>query len=202
MLGVVPSELVLDSNVLFDRIPEEDAVELRAGVIHAFATMGQWHQEFRLRVAAQVRWFECRAQVHRSVAGTLFGYGYLVDITERKSAELKGTGLSARFKRAFEVAPQPMGITDKLGHMVALNEVFVRTLGYSAEEVPTLDMFLRRVFPDDDYRERLLREWFDAGKRSVQAGVPQSRSWRATGTRMGRNTQWRCERPGRPAKPS
>lgn len=173
MLGVEPSELVLDSNVLFDRIPEEDAVELRAVVIHAFATMGQWHQEFRLRVAAQLRWFECRAQVHRSAAGTLFGYGYLVDITERKSAELKVTEISARFKRAFEVAPQPMGITDKLGHMVALNEVFVRTLGYSAEEVPTLKMFLRRVSPDDDYRERLLKEWSDAGKRSVQAGVPQ-----------------------------
>ncbi len=173
MLGVEPGALVLDFNVLFNRIPEEDAIALRAGIIHAFATMGQWNHEFRFRVADQVRWFECGARVHPSAAGTRFAYGYLADVTERKSAELKVAERFARFKRAFEVAPQPMGIADELGHIVALNEVFVRTLGYSTEEVPTLEEFLQRVFPEDEYRERLLNEWSDAGKRSAHAGAPQ-----------------------------
>jgi diguanylate cyclase (GGDEF)-like protein/PAS domain S-box-containing protein len=174
VLGVEPSELVLDSNVLFSRIPEEEAIELQAGVIHAFATMGQWHQEFRLRMTDQVRWFECRARVHRSAAGTPCAYGYLVDVTERKSAERKSAERFARFQRAFEVAPQPMGIVDALGHIVALNNVFVHTLGYSSREAPTLEALLRSMFPDDQYRERLLADWSAAGMRSAQTGVPQA----------------------------
>ena len=172
-LGIEPSDIVLDAGILFARIPEEDAVELKARIRRAFATVGQWHHEFRLRVADTERWFECHARVHRSSADALCADGYLVDITGRKAAELQSEALCVRFMRAFEVAPHPMAIVDDQGKIMALNDACVRTFGYSLQEVPTLDAYLRKIFPDEDYRARLRKEWTDAGRRFKQTRLPQ-----------------------------
>lgn len=174
LLDVEPNAIVLDPSILLERIPEEDIVQLRAGITHAFATLGQCHHEFRLRFADSVRWFECRVQMHRPNADTLCADGYLADITERKAAELKDARLAERFMRAFDIAPQPMAIVDAQGKFTALNEIFVRTFGYTLQEVPTLDIYLRRIFPDEDYRARLLKEWTDAGQRFMQTRLPQA----------------------------
>jgi diguanylate cyclase (GGDEF)-like protein/PAS domain S-box-containing protein len=173
LLGVEPHTIVLNPSVLFERIPEEDAAQLQAGITHAFATMGQWQHECRLRFADTVRWFECRGRVHRLSANRLCADGYLIDITERKAAELKRAGLCERFMRVFEAAPQPMAIVDEAGNITALNDEFVRTFGYSPPEVPTLDACFRRLFPDEDYRVHLLKEWSDAAQRFMQTRLPQ-----------------------------
>jgi diguanylate cyclase (GGDEF)-like protein/PAS domain S-box-containing protein len=172
--GVEPSAIVLDASILFARILEEDAVELKARITHAFATVGQWHHEVRLRVADTMRWFECHARVHRPSADALCADGYLADITERKTAELKDARLSERFMRAFDIAPQPMAIVDAQGNITAINEMCVRTFGYTRQEVPTLDIYLRRIFPDEEYRARLLKQWTDAGQRFMQTRLPQA----------------------------
>jgi diguanylate cyclase (GGDEF)-like protein/PAS domain S-box-containing protein len=173
LLGLEPSAIVLDASILFERMPEEDAVELKTGITHAFATVGQFHHEVRLRVADTLRWFECRARVHRPSADTLCADGYLVDITERKGAERQSEVLRVRFTRAFMVAPQPMAIVDVSGNITDLNDACVRTLGYSQEDIPTLDAYLRRVFPDEGYRTRLFKEWIDGGLRFLQTRLPQ-----------------------------
>ena len=107
LLGVEPHIIVLDASVLFDRIPQEDAVPLQAGITHAFATMGQWQHEVRLRSANTVRWFECRGRVHRLSTSALCADGYLTDITAHKLADLERTGLYQRLVCAFEGTPNP-----------------------------------------------------------------------------------------------
>ena len=40
-----------------------------------------------------------------------------------------------------------------------LNDAFVETFGYTLEDVPTVDQWFRRAYPDDAYRVELLEVW-------------------------------------------
>ncbi|HEY7803266.1 MAG TPA: hypothetical protein VIC30_02365, partial [Orrella sp.] len=40
-----------------------------------------------------------------------------------------------------------------------LNDAFVETFGYTIEDVPTVDQWFRRAYPDDAYRLELLKVW-------------------------------------------
>jgi diguanylate cyclase (GGDEF)-like protein/PAS domain S-box-containing protein len=173
LLGLEPSDLILDSGAFFQRVHAEDVVTLRAAIAQAFATGDSWHQEFRVRIADQPRWFEWRATVHHDRRARACAVGYLNDVTARKTADLRRAQRAQWLERAFDLAPQPMGIVDERRRITALNSAFVRTLGFSAEDAPTLDALLQMMFPDREYRERLLAEWSHSEKRCARGGAAQ-----------------------------
>jgi diguanylate cyclase (GGDEF)-like protein/PAS domain S-box-containing protein len=172
ILGLEASAIVLDSSVFLAGIPDEDVAGLQAHVTRAFATSGRWDCEFRLQVAGMLRWFECCGRVHRLGTEGLWASGYLTDITQRKLTEIRAREIEARFMRAFEVAPQPIAILGVTGNVLGVNDAFSRILGYSPEEVPTLDSYMRLAVPDEGYRTRLLTEWAAGREQSLHSGQP------------------------------
>jgi diguanylate cyclase (GGDEF)-like protein/PAS domain S-box-containing protein len=170
ILGLEPASLLIDGSVLTERMPREDSAELRRGLSDAFGRSGAWRAELRLWVRDVLRRFECRLNVMRDAAGESFADGYLAECPGTVES---GDASDQLYQRAFKAAPQPMGVVDQQGRTLAVNDAFVREFGYSLNEVPTLDTFLRATLPDTGYRMRKLAQWEQNGKTFLASQLPQ-----------------------------
>ena len=64
-----------------------------------------------------------------------------------------------RFRRLFQDAPVGMRLTDPQGQIVAQNARFEELFGYSIQDVPNLDVWLDRAYPDPVERNRVVQAW-------------------------------------------
>lgn len=68
------------------------------------------------------------------------------------------------FERIFDLIPVPVLITRKneSGFEPSfVNKKFKDTIGYTLEEIPTVEAFLERAYPDPDYRQQVLSTWYE-----------------------------------------
>jgi diguanylate cyclase (GGDEF)-like protein/PAS domain S-box-containing protein len=81
-------------------------------------------------------------------------------------------GVEEYFKRIFDFGPQPIGINDASGNVIAVNPAFTRLFGYTREDIPTLEECFKKIFSDEDYRIRATREWKESLHQFKKTGVP------------------------------
>jgi diguanylate cyclase (GGDEF)-like protein/PAS domain S-box-containing protein len=84
-----------------------------------------------------------------------------------------GAAMERVYLRAFQAAPQPMAVVDQHGVALALNDAFVRELGYTLAEVPTIDDYMKLVFTDTSYGRQTIQEWAESGRRYLESQLPQ-----------------------------
>lgn len=91
------------------------------------------------------------------------------NISERKQAELALQKSEARFRQLFAVVPVPLYFGNKEGVLVECNERFVQAFGYSREEVPNLEAWWPKAYPDPGYRSWVQTTWQAAVLRAAAA---------------------------------
>lgn len=92
----------------------------------------------------------------------------------RSQLEVAGSALresESRFRRLFESAPVPMGHVAHDGTMLALNARFQRVFGYCLEELPTVEDWWTRAYPDAAYRDEVRESWNSAMRGAAAAGT-------------------------------
>lgn len=86
----------------------------------------------------------------------------------RKSA-LSGQSVSnQRFQSLFELAPVPLCVVNQSGVFVDYNSRFDRLFGYRRAEIPTLQEWWQRAYPDPEYRDRVITDWTAAVRLAVE----------------------------------
>jgi len=80
-------------------------------------------------------------------------------IREKSEAEVSLRASENRFRRLLEMAPIPIYICSSEGRIEYLNEIFQRTFGYDAKDLPDMDAWWRLAYPDEQYRSRVLESW-------------------------------------------
>lgn len=85
--------------------------------------------------------------------------GSQIDITRRKRAEEALRQSEQRYRRLFDASPIPYALNDDKGHVVDLNPAFVQTFGYTKEDIPDLDAWWEKAYPDSTYREWVATAW-------------------------------------------
>ncbi|MDB4994238.1 MAG: sensor hybrid histidine kinase [Myxococcaceae bacterium] len=83
-------------------------------------------------------------------------------------------GLEA-FRAVIEATPIPYALNDEHNRITYLNPEFVRTFGYTREEIPTLAEWWPLGYPDPEYRAWVIAEWgarMDEAQRSGNAFEP------------------------------
>lgn len=93
----------------------------------------------------------------------------LQDIGERKRAEDALRRSEAHFRQLVSALPIPLAFNDSRGRVVTINPKFTEVLGYAHDDVPTVDAWFRKAYPDDAYRAWVAKTWSD-GTRGVAAG--------------------------------
>ncbi len=66
-----------------------------------------------------------------------------------------------RFREAIEFLPIPLGIADNEGNIREFNRKFTEHYGYTVEDITTLSKWMRRAYPDPEYRESVIAQWDD-----------------------------------------
>ncbi len=84
------------------------------------------------------------------------------EIDGRKKAETKTRESEEKFQKLLENAPMPIACSNKDGVITFRNERFYKVFGYSATEVPTMDEWCLRAYPNKSYRERVRAHWEQA----------------------------------------
>jgi PAS domain S-box-containing protein len=75
------------------------------------------------------------------------------------------------YRTVTEALPVPLAINDIHGNITYLNENFVQAFGYTRADIPTVNQWWILAYPDQAYRELVIREWGE-GLESMQLGNP------------------------------
>ena len=117
------------------------------------------------------RWLQDQFRVVRADNGEPQALiGSVGDITDRKNAEEAIRRTEKKFHDLFMRLPLPLSIINNKSDLVFLNEQFTRVFGYTREEVPTLESWRDKAYPDPIRRlhaeqtwEMAVRQFFDPG---------------------------------------
>ncbi len=86
---------------------------------------------------------------------------FLRDVTERKESEKLLTEEKERLNTLLENAPIGIALVDEKGVFRYVNPKFTEIFGYESREVPDGRTFLRKLFPDQSYRRKVISDWID-----------------------------------------
>ena len=81
------------------------------------------------------------------------------DITSRKLAERNLRSSEARFRALIDSSPIPYAVNDETFHVTYLNAAFINTFGYTLEDIPVLDAWWAKAYPDPEYRRHITEVW-------------------------------------------
>ncbi|MCX5815430.1 MAG: ATP-binding protein [Proteobacteria bacterium] len=81
------------------------------------------------------------------------------DITEKKKLDILLQKERKTFFSILQKAPYGVVMMDRDGRYLYMNEEFTRITGYTFEDVPTGRDWFRKVYPDENYRENVIRAW-------------------------------------------
>jgi len=92
----------------------------------------------------------------------------------RQQKRLRAQALCSeiRFREVFEMAPVPMCEVLNDGTFIALNRHFITTLGYTLEDIPAVDVWWQKAYPDPEYRHVAMTGWNAAFEATPQHVTP------------------------------
>jgi diguanylate cyclase (GGDEF)-like protein/PAS domain S-box-containing protein len=119
----------------------EDVGRAAAGWSDAVDSASEWIDEHRfVRPDGSVVWIECHAHTLHDESGALIGWvGACLDVTPHKEAA-SAAAAHERFRVAFENAPTGMALVTPDGSWLHVNAALCRLLGYSADDLLTLEL--------------------------------------------------------------
>ena len=81
------------------------------------------------------------------------------NITNRRQVEELLRCSTQRFKSIIEASPVPNALNDTGMNITYLNPAFIKSFGYTLEDIPTLDVWWELAYPDPEYRQMIICEW-------------------------------------------
>jgi PAS domain S-box-containing protein len=121
-------------------------------------------------------WMWAQGEVEVDAAGKTVGlWGAAQDITERKRADEDIRLAEARFRAIIEASPIPFALNDSALNITYLNSAFIQTFGYDRTDIPTVEAWWPKAYPDEMYRQEVAKEWLlrlDVAKRDAKPFEP------------------------------
>jgi PAS domain S-box-containing protein len=151
--------IVQDATLMLRMIHPEDKQSFRESVETASRLQQDWLWEGRIVTPSeQVKWLQCRSRPEVQQNGIVIWDGLVIDITDRKQAELELQESEALFRAIFDQAAVGINRVDLAGHFLQANQCFCDMIGYSESELQQL--FVQEITHPDDWavHEPLMQE--------------------------------------------
>lgn len=82
-----------------------------------------------------------------------------LNITDRKIAEEALRKSEEKFRRIIDVTPVPIALNDSQETVTFLNPQFLKTFGYTRDDLQNLTQWWSMAYPDPQYRHWVIAEW-------------------------------------------
>ncbi|WP_437817762.1 hybrid sensor histidine kinase/response regulator [Sorangium sp. So ce1078] len=173
----------------------------RPATIEIFRRAEARREPFRLdyrlrRYDGAYRWCIASGTPRFGPDDEFLGYvGSVIDITERKEAELLLQESEERFRRAVMAVPFPIMIHADDGQVVCVNRAWTDIAGYASQEIPTVEEWLARAHPAQKEailaRVKALYALEGAASGELEAAVTtangEQRTWLFRGAPLGKD---------------
>jgi PAS domain S-box-containing protein len=161
-LGYAYEELPNSLETWQSLLHPEDAGAALATAVRAREQQSPFFENrFRMRHRdGSYRHIVARCALLRDDRGGVIGMvGSHLDVTEQLAAEeaLRATELS--FRAVIDASPVPFAINDADGNVTFLNLAFIKTFGYTLEDIPRVAQWWERAYPDEAYRAWVRATW-------------------------------------------
>lgn len=94
------------------------------------------------------------------------------DITQHKLAERALSDNEKTLKSLTELMPVSIGWADYEGTVEYLNQNFVERFGYTLADVPTIELWFQKAYPEPDYRETVSFQWKNRFAEAIELSGP------------------------------
>ncbi|MFY9151474.1 MAG: PAS domain S-box protein [Prolixibacteraceae bacterium] len=94
------------------------------------------------------------------------------DITESRLAEENLKESELKFRSIIESSPVPYALNDEFENIIYLNNAFIKTFGYSLEDIPTLADWWPKAYPDSEYRQWVATIWQEHIVKAQMDNIP------------------------------
>ena len=149
-------------------------IEDRDRIIAALANQknSSYCEVYRIiRPDGEMRWIRDRSYPPiRIKDGTLCVMGLAQDITKQHKSELEVLASEARFRSIIQASPVPLALNNDALEITFLNPAFVRSYGYTCEDIPTLGDWWPKAYPDLEYRQWVADTWQSQLQTAKQTG--------------------------------
>jgi len=92
------------------------------------------------------------------------GVAIIEDRTRQYATEEALLESEKRFKEIIDRSPLPITVVDGESRMIYSNASSYKLFGYSTEDVPDLNTWWEKAYPDPEYRREVVDEWMEALK--------------------------------------
>ena len=93
------------------------------------------------------------------------------EINYRKKVEAELRGSEEKFRQLVKLSPVPLCIVNKSGDITFLNDRFTKVFGYTADDIPTIEVWREKAYPDEKYRLSVIENWKTALEKSNRENV-------------------------------
>ncbi|MFN8206729.1 MAG: PAS domain S-box protein [Bacteroidales bacterium] len=136
-----------------DRVSKEVGNAVSAGV--------PWEIEYRIKHRdGSIRWAYEKGQAISNGQGEVeYLDGVILDITRRKLAEQAMIQSENRYRHLFFHAPIALAEIHQRGVITSVNKQFTLLLGYTSDDIPHIDLWWQKIFPEENYRSEMQAIW-------------------------------------------
>lgn len=167
--GLEPPEPSLEDAIKM-YAPESQPL-IVAAVERVTATGESAELELRMfNAQGAARWMHTKVQGEQRDGQTVRVYGIFQDITERRQRQAALIASEARARAIIDTSPVPMALNDDQQRITFLNPAFTHAFGYVRDDIPSIDDWWLKAYPDAEYRKAVMQGWQDELIRAKKSG--------------------------------
>jgi PAS domain S-box-containing protein len=154
-----PEELLQDFTRVWAMIHPDDVERVHQVNLNSAQMLEHFDIEFRLiPPSGRLRWVRAISQPERQANGDILWDGFVLDISDRKVAELELQVSEARHRLLCDVVPVGVFRNDTSGQCTYVNQKLQQIIGYPLEACLQMN-WVETIYPDD--RELTYQTWLN-----------------------------------------
>jgi PAS domain S-box-containing protein len=173
--GYYPDDFIDNKELSFSEIIHEDDIpNVKLEIDNAIKNKSHYSIDYRIRNKnGDIRWVNESGQPILDTDGsTLYLDGITYDITYKKEVESALKSTEQKYQKIIETSPVPMSFAKLNNEIEYVNQAFVKTFGYTLDEIPNLETYLEKLYPDKDYRNSIYPDWKESIEMAHKLEVP------------------------------